>query len=64
MIHIEMQITIQRGGGDLNFDHWVDFDPYLNQRWANPNPDLDLNPDLAIFPNPVDLDLKILGRVD
>ncbi len=34
------------------------------QRRANPNPDLDLNPDLATFPNPVDLDLKIFGGVD
>ena len=36
----------------------------MDQRRANSNPDLDLNPDLASFPNPVDLDLKIFGGVD
>ncbi len=40
---------------------WIFHGNYV-QRRANPNPDLDLNPDLASFPNPVDLDLKILGE--
>ena len=38
------------------------------QRWANPNLDLDLNPDLTDFPNPAGfgfgLDLKIFKAVD
>ena len=39
---------------------------FLNtcQRRANPNPDLDLNRDLASFPNSVDLDLKIFDLVN
>ena len=36
----------------------------LEQWWANPNPDLDLNPDLTNFPNPTGLDLKIFKAVD
>ena len=38
----------------------------VNQWWANPNPDLDLNPDLTNFPNPAGfgLDLKIFEAVD
>ena len=31
----------------------------LYQRRANSNPDLELNEDLASFPNPVDLDLNL-----
>ena len=29
------------------------------QWWANSTPDVDLNPDLASFPNPIDLDLDL-----
>ncbi len=37
-----------------------------HQWWANPNPDLDLNPDLTTFPNPAGFgfDLKIFKSVD
>ncbi len=36
----------------------------FGQWWANPNTDLDLNPDLTVFPNPAGLDLSFFGRMD
>ena len=55
--------------------HWFKSQPSM-QWWANPNPDLDLTPDLTNFPNPtgfgfalkmfrsMDLDLSFFKVVD